>query len=311
MPQFYSHRLIEDVTEDPLTIEDYLGSRRTQRLIVAQITAIADLLAKTPETEDDTKDCDIDCVVHEPLVSVHLFDFLIETNHLPEFAGGKRIIYQLVSNKLIVEIMPSLCHDNTAGSFTNDLLRWSESGGVLDCLENGLGGCTTLLYLSLTSLAWLYDGGSKKSPDNSFTPTNLQSPPGKTIGATNVLYPNFTVEVAKSHESWGKLLRDAEEKHFSPLTGVVVYLGIKIYPTQRIRVCLLERDAVQGFGYLNPPLAETGYIDINVPCNITIVIPKRLIFFGVPPALVPPTVTPDYNLDVDIIRRRILKYWGA
>ena len=76
-----------------------------------------------------------------------------------------------------------------------------------------------------------------------------------------------------------------------------------------MRVCLLERDAVQGFGYLNPPLAQTGSIDINVPCNITMVIPKCLIFFGVPPALVPPTVTPDYNLDVDIIRCRVLKYW--
>ena len=132
------------MTEDPLTIEDYLGSRRAQRLIVAQVTAIADLLAKTPEAEDDMTDCDIDCVIHEPLVSVPLFDFLIETNRLPEFSDGKRIIYQLVSNKLAVDIMPSLCHDNAAGSFTNDLLRWSESGGVLDCLENGLGGGTTL-----------------------------------------------------------------------------------------------------------------------------------------------------------------------
>ena len=310
-PKFYSHRLIEDVRVDPLTIEDYLSSRRAQRLIIGQVTAIADLLAKTPEAEDDTKNCDIDCVVHEPLISVPLFDFLIENNRLPEFGGGKRIIYQLLSYKLAVDIIPSLCHDNAAGSFTNDILRWSESGGFLDCLENGLGGGTTLLYLSLTSLAWLYAGGSKKSPDNSFTPANLQSPPGKAIGTTNVLYPNFTVEVGKSHESWDQLFRDARDKHFTPITGVVVYLGIKIFPTERIRVCLLERNAVQGFGYLDPPLAQTGYIDINVPCNITIVIPKRLIFFGVPPALVPPTVTPDYNLDVDIIRRRVLKYWEA
>ena len=67
--------------------------------------------------------------------------------------------------------------------------------------------------------------------------------------------------------------------HFAPITGVVVYLGIKIYPTKTMRVCLLERDTVQGFGYLDPPLSQTGFIDINVPCNITIVVPKRLIFF--------------------------------
>jgi hypothetical protein len=64
--------------------------------------------------------------------------------------------------------------------------------------------------------------GSKKSPDNSFRPTHLQSPPGVRIGTSNVLYPNFTVEVAKSHESWDRLLAGADEKHFSPLTGVVM-----------------------------------------------------------------------------------------
>lgn len=117
--------------------------------------------------------------------------------------------------------------------------------------------------------------------------------------------------MGKSHESWDQLLRDADRKHFAAITGVMVYLGIKIFPSKRMRVCLLERDAAQGFGYLDPPLADTGFIDINVPCNMTIVFPKSLIFFGVPPALVPPTVTPDYNLDVDIIRRPILRYWDV
>ena len=183
-----------------------------------------------------------------------LFDFLIETNRLPKFAGGKRIIYQLMSNKFVIDIMPSLCLDNAAGSFTNDL-RWSESGGILDCLENGLGGRATLLYLSITSLAWLYDCGSKKSPDNSFTPANLQSPPGKT---TNVLYPNFTIEVGKSHESLGQLLRDAEEKHFALITGVVIYLRIKIYPTQRMRVWsrYLSDKSLQG-ARQNPQIGDS------------------------------------------------------
>jgi hypothetical protein len=91
----------------------------------------------------------------------------------------------------------------------------------------------------------------------------------------------------------------------------MVYLGIKIYPSKRMRVVLLERNAVRGFGYRTPPLAETPFIDINVPCNTIIVVPKRLIFFGVPAALVPSTVTPDYQLGVDIIRRSVLKYWGT
>ena len=44
-------------------------------------------------------------------------------------------------------------------------------------------------------------------------------------------------------------------------------------------------------------------------CNTTIILPKHLIFFGVPAAMVPVTVTADYHLNVDIIRQRVLKYW--
>ena len=109
----------------------------------------------------------------------------------------------------------------------------------------------------------------------------------------------------------GRLFRDADEKHVSATTGVGVYVGIKIYPSEQLKTCLFERDPVRGFGYLNPPLAETGFMNINHHCNITIGVPKHLIFFGVPPALVPPTATPDYSLNIDIIRSRILKYWEA
>lgn len=309
MPRLYSHWLIGGVTDEALTVEDYLDSRRAQRSLVTQVTAIAERLSSTPEDDDNT--VHFDSVVHDPRLSVPLFDFLTETHRLPEFSGGKRIIYQLDANELAVEIMPSFCHDTAAAAITSDLLRWAESGGAVECLDICLGSGTILPFPSLISLAWLYDGGSKKSPDNSFTPSNIQSPPGKTIGTSNVCYPNFTVEVAKSHETWDQLVRDADSKHFAIMTGVMVYLGIKIFPSKRMRICVLERNAIQGFGYLNPPLADTGFIDINNPCNITIVIPKRLIFFGVPPALVPPTVAPDYNLDVDIIRRRVLKYWDV
>jgi hypothetical protein len=33
-------------------------------------------------------------------------------------------------------------------------------------------------------------------------------------------------------------------------TGIVLWLGIKIYPTRRMRVCLLERDTNNGWGVL-------------------------------------------------------------
>ena len=313
MPQSNSHRLIEAVTEEPLSVEDYLHSRRAQRLLVDQVVDIATVLADTPETDDvDTQELGIDCTIHHPLISVPLFDFVIETNRLPEFASGKRIIYGLVSNKLTVEVMPSLCHDAAAGAITNDLIRWSESGGSLDCLQQVMTGGTIILYFLLTSSAWLYDNESKKSSDNSFAPTSRQSPPAKTIGNSNVIYPTFTIEVGKSHESWDQLFRDAESKHFAADTSVAIYLGIKIFTqTQRMKVCLLQRDFVQGFGYLHPPLAQTGYLDVNTPCNTTIVVPKHIIFFGVPAAMVPMTVTPNYQLNVDLIRRRVMDYWQA
>jgi hypothetical protein len=131
------------VTEAPLTVEEYLASLQVQRWIVAQATAIGDDLAYEPEEDEESDDCGIDSgVVQEPLLSVPLFEFLLETSRLPEFVAGKMIIYQLVSNKLVVELLPSLSHDAAAESFADDLIRWSESGGSLNCLGNVVLGCT-------------------------------------------------------------------------------------------------------------------------------------------------------------------------
>lgn len=96
-----------------------------------KFVAIADVLANTSEGDDiDARALNIDCLIHSPLYSVPLFDFVpIETNRLPEFASGKRIIYTLVSNKLSVQVKPSLCHDTAAGAIPNDLIRWSERVG--------------------------------------------------------------------------------------------------------------------------------------------------------------------------------------
>ena len=66
-----------------------------------------------------------------------------------------------------------------------------------------------------------------------------------------------------------------------------------------------------GSGYINPPLAETGYTDATTPCASTIIIPKRLVYHGVPPPLIPPTVTPDYILPLELVRREIFENWGA
>jgi len=305
MPQFYSHLLTEELANVPLTKAQYFASRALQRAISTRITAIIRELLQTTEPLDDTEDTDIDRIVAEPLVSEELFDYLIDNDRLQEFEGNNRVVYELLSNRLVVGVTPSACHGYTAASFTEDLLAWAASGGMRNSLKIGHGACIPLIYLLLTSLVFPWAPGSKKSPNNSFRPTHLQSPPGRHVGTSNVLYPNFTVEVAQSHESWDRLIADANVKHFSPLTEIVVWLGIKIYPSERMRICLLERDTTRGFGALNPPLACTGFIDTTSPCTASIVIPKRLLYYGVPIALIPPTLTLDYVLDLDIIREAI------
>jgi hypothetical protein len=81
---------------------------------------------------------------------------------------------------------------------------------------------------------------------------HLQSPPAVPINNTNALYPTFTVEMGKRHESFNQLKEFARDKHFAGTMGVMVHLAVKIYPTQRMKVVLLERDAAQGYGYIDP-----------------------------------------------------------
>jgi len=164
MTQFYFRRLTEERIEVPLTKEDCLRSRKIQRSISAGITAIVHRLLNTAEPFDDTEDTNIDCTIAEPLVSELLFDYLIDSDRLPDSEENKRIVYELVANQLVVSIsVPSACHNYTAASFTEDLLLWASSGGVRDSLQIGYGSCTPLIYLLLTSLVFPWAVGSKKS----------------------------------------------------------------------------------------------------------------------------------------------------
>ena len=96
MPQFYSHRLTEELIEVPLTKDDYLASHAIQRSISTRIIAIARQLLETAEPLDDTEDTDIDCIVAEPLVSESLFDYLIDSDRpkaAAEVVPGLDLIY--------------------------------------------------------------------------------------------------------------------------------------------------------------------------------------------------------------------------
>jgi hypothetical protein len=183
---------------------------------------------------------------------------------------------------------------------------WAASGGVTRSLQVCHGSGRPLISLLLTSFsfpicAWIEEITRSIFP----CATNIQCPPDVHIGNTNVPYPTLTIDVAKTHESEIQLLADAVNKHFAAMTGVMVWLGIKIYPTHRMKITLRERDVTQGFGAVDPPLAYTGFISTVGPCAVSITIPKRLIFHGVPNNLVPPTATPDFIVDLNHIREAI------
>jgi hypothetical protein len=149
MSRFLSHRLIEETSDGPLTKEAYLASRNIQKSISRRIESIVNTLVATGGTEDSREN--IDRTVREVLVSESLFHFLLDEERLPDYQGNCRIVYELEAFRIVVDIIPSACHDYVASSFIGDLLRWTESGGVLDTMEIGGGARTPLIYPSFTS----------------------------------------------------------------------------------------------------------------------------------------------------------------
>jgi len=105
------------------------------------------------------------------------------------------------------------------------------------------------------------------------------------------MYPNVVIEVSKSHESYSEMFDDADIKHFSPLTSVRVWIGIKFTAGYdgRMRAMFRLRDHIAGSGTLAGSGATTDYIPLSMPTNIEFIIPKSEVYFGVPPPL-PPTL---------------------
>ena len=90
------------------------------------------------------------------------------------------------------------------------------------------------------------------------------------------MYPNVVIEVSKSHESFSDMFDDANIKHFSPLTSVRVWIGIKLTPGYggRMRAMFRLRDHVAGSGTLVGSGATTDYISMSQPTNVEFIIPK-------------------------------------
>lgn len=184
------------------------------------------------------------------------------------------------------------------------------------------------LKRGVNSTEWIYQIGSQKGPDQSYRPDNIQLNLGaRLIPGTNLIYPTFVIEIAKSHESYTELLHDCDAKQFSPLTSIMIWLGVKVFPNGTMKAVFKLRDLVQGFGYDRNSGAETATIPINQPTPIEFVLPKNFIFFGVPPPLpstparlpgphcLPPSVNPnvlaeDYYAPLERIRTRLFENWS-
>jgi len=178
-------------------------------------------------------------------------------------------------------------------------------------------------------IEWYYQAGSEKSPDQSFRPINIQT--GNNLaklvpGSTAIVYPTFTIEVGKTHESYRQLLDDAELKHFSPTTSIQIWLGIKLFTRSgRMQIALKVRDTNIGYGSDSAGLIETAKISIFQATDIQIIVAKARVYFGVPQGQVPltrltipgPNALPvpqvpygsidDFVIDVELIRQRVMQ----
>jgi len=142
--------------------------------------------------------------------------------------------------------------------------------------------------LTFPEYRWIV--GSEKSPDQSFVPRAILSPPALIIpGTITAPYPTIVIEVSKTHESYNDLFDDAAIKHFSAQTSVQVWVGVKLYDGNggRFRCMFRLRDRINN-GILAGSGASTDFLSIHQPTNIEFVIPKSEIYWGVNPPL-PPT----------------------
>ena len=140
-------------------------------------------------------------------------------------------------------------------------------------------------------------------------------------------YPTVVIEVSKSHETYNDLFDDADIKHFSSLTSVRVWIGIKLTSGHggKMRAMFRLRDHVAGSGTLAGSGATTDYIPLSQPTNIEFIIPKSEVFFGVAPPLpqtlvsipgpnaLPPPANPgptdDLVLPLEEVRIDVLSRW--
>jgi len=219
---------------------------------------------------------------------------MLEDERLPKNCQYGRIIFELEANKLKIRELASPAHDAAANSLNVALALWSTDLGLgRESLEQLGQGRKNLIIILIHLIEWYFQAGSEKSPDQAFRPLHIQvgNNLAKLVPGTNaIIYPTFTIEVGKTHESYPQLLDDAEQKHFSPLTSIQVWLGIKLFSqSQRMKVVVKFRNNSLGYGADPALFIESETLPIFQPTTLQIIIPKDRIYFAVPQYQIPKT----------------------
>jgi hypothetical protein len=147
-----------------------------------------------------------------------------------------------------------------------------------------------------------------KQPDCSYVPVNLTVPPALgnpiTITPQNPLgdpFPTMVFECAYTNEDWARLMNDARTKTFAATTSIQLWIGCKIYKSDRSFRCVWGKRRVQGH---NMRIMRTSpRLSMDAPTARVFRIPSSLIYWG---CAVPPHVPVDWPLPLNVIRKAVL-----
>jgi hypothetical protein len=152
----------------------------------------------------------------------------------------------------------------------------------------------------LTSIDYVYNNnGDAKSPDGSWVPRNLAVPPAL-AQPNGYPYPTVVFECGFTHENWGILIEHARTRAFSPTTSIQVWIGCKLYKTDRSYRCIWGKRRTAGH---NMRIMKTSpRMSIDVPTTRLFRIPANLIYWG---TQTPGHIQGDFVLRLDDIRLNV------
>jgi hypothetical protein len=158
----------------------------------------------------------------------------------------------------------------------------------------------------------VYDNNNHaKSPDGSYVPKFITMPPAlpnpNTISPQNLLgnaYPTVVFECGFTNENWAQLLGDARIKTFSAITSIQIWIGCKLYRSNRTYRCVWGRRRAVGHNMRIERMSPR--MSIDVATARTFRLPANLIYWGAP---VPAHIMADFVLPLDGIREAVLPAW--